>query len=314
MSSYISLRDISTKPAFDEPETYEFVNNTDLLDEIEYCLGLERGGIIEYSDLLRAELRSDMVELLKEGQWALIPSRQDLQIMRDLFLDNHAKGTHNRTKFTDAIPIKPFYEYRFMGVEQPGKSFHARSESYESPYSDFPVIRTTLHPCFVFPSLAHCVARGSLSGMKHLTLLGDDVILVYYADHALNMFVYLSFLGKTLAVHFPARRIPSVIVDRPRVESQLRTDTVAIPESGAASERVRIQSPSTSSEFPRSAKTSAKIHTSRSKRTKVSIKKQTGAPVTRKSTSGRKRTTPQISFSVDDGPPTQRRRSPRFIS
>ncbi|KAF8883589.1 hypothetical protein CPB85DRAFT_1459888 [Mucidula mucida] len=226
MSSYISLRDVTTQSEADELVNYEFVNNSDLLDEIEYCLGLERGGITKYSgtDLLRAEVRSDMVELLKEGQWALIPLRQDLQIMRDLFLDNHAKGTQNRTKFTDAIPIKPFYEYRFMGVEQPGKSFYARSESYKSPYSDFPVIRTTLQPCFVLPSLAHCVARGSLSGTKHLTLLGDDVIMVYYADHALNMFVYLSFLGNTLASHFPAWRIPSVIVDRPRVEHQMRTD------------------------------------------------------------------------------------------
>ncbi len=135
MSSYISLRDVTTQPEADELVKYEFVNNSDLvrvlcgrdltelmmcqLDEIEYCLGLERGGITKYSgtDLLRAEgelrvlsglsnpepppVRSDMVELLKEGQWALIPSRQDLQIMRDLFLDNHAKGTQNRTKFTD---------------------------------------------------------------------------------------------------------------------------------------------------------------------------------------------------------------------
>ncbi|KAF8890230.1 hypothetical protein CPB85DRAFT_1459230 [Mucidula mucida] len=224
MSSYVSLRDITTKPGMDERQLHSFVNKHDLLDELEYCLGLERGDIHQYygKPLIQAELCSDMIDLLKEGQWALVPMREDLQAMSDLYKSNHANGTHNRTKFTTVLPLKPFYEYKFIGKTQPdGESFHACSQSYTFPYSDFPVIRATLHPCFVLPYLSNYVARRPNHREDHLTLLGDDIDIVLAIDHALNMFVYLSFLGNTHTSNFPGRRIPSVILDRPLVETRM---------------------------------------------------------------------------------------------
>ncbi|KAF8903231.1 hypothetical protein CPB85DRAFT_1564408 [Mucidula mucida] len=188
-----------------------------------------------------------MIDLLKEGQWALVPMREDLQAMSDLYKSNHANGTHNRTKFTTALPLKPFYEYKFIGKTQPdGESFHACSQSYTFPYSDFPVIRATLHP----------------ASEDHLTLLGDDIDIVLAIDHALNMFVYLSFLGNTHTSNFPGRRIPSVILDRPLVETRMAaSQPTALSEATPApdkpsktrgSKHVRIQSPS--SESPKSPK------------------------------------------------------------
>ncbi len=91
------------------------------LDEIEYCLGLERGDIKHYNDedLLRAEreppsslavssfahpmvpVHSDMAKLSKDAQWALVPSGDALQSMIELFEGNHAKNPSNRTLFKD---------------------------------------------------------------------------------------------------------------------------------------------------------------------------------------------------------------------
>ncbi|KAF8904162.1 hypothetical protein CPB85DRAFT_987563 [Mucidula mucida] len=324
MSSYVSLRDITTTQGMDERQLHSFVNKHDLLDELEYCLGLERGDIHQYygKPLLQAELCSDMIDLLKEGQWALVPMREDLQSMSDLYKSNHAKGTHNRTKFTTELPLKPFYEYKFIGKTQPdGQSFHACSQSYTFPYSDFPVVRATLHPCFVFPYLSNYVARIPNHMKDHLTLLGDDFDVVFSIDHALNMFVYLSFLGNTHTSNFPGRRIPSVILDRPLVETRMAaSQPTALSEATPApdkpsktrgSKHVRIQSPSSESpKSPKRAKLSAKKQIPRPQTSNALFKKQPRRQHSTVIPSGRKRKTPQT-LSPDETL-TQRRRSTRL--
>ncbi|KAF8909490.1 hypothetical protein CPB85DRAFT_1435691 [Mucidula mucida] len=195
-------------------ESLLVIKPKDKLDEIEYSLGLDRGDIKKYysSDLLKAAVHSDMVQLFRRGQWTLVPPVETLQAMHDLFDANHVNGTHNRTGFLDVIPeAEEYYEYRFMGLKQPGNTvFHAAGQPYAFPYRDFPIVRTRLHPCFIFPSLVPCMNIGSLAGNDHLHLIGDNIHLAGTTYLILNSIFYLSFLGNTKARDFPERRIPSV--------------------------------------------------------------------------------------------------------
>ncbi len=93
------------------------------LDTVEYCLGLKRGGIDKYKNskllvttrmivlftatplLILSAVQEDMIALLKAARWALLPSREILEKIRDLYADNHAKGTYNLTDFTKVFSI-----------------------------------------------------------------------------------------------------------------------------------------------------------------------------------------------------------------
>lgn len=157
---------------------------------------------------------------------------------------------------------KDYYEYRFMGLKQPGKTvFHAAGQSYAFPYRDFPIVRTRLHPCFIFPSLVPCMNIGSLAGNDHLHLIGDNIHLAGTTYLILNSIIYLSFLRNTKARDFPERRIPSVRRRDPvrslvAAPSQIKIDAEAEPipppvisrvQRARGKKRVVIRSPSPSS-------------------------------------------------------------------
>ncbi len=55
--------------------------------------------------LILSAVQEDMIALLKAARWALLPSREILEKIRDLYADNHAKGTYNLADFTKVFSI-----------------------------------------------------------------------------------------------------------------------------------------------------------------------------------------------------------------
>ncbi len=64
--------------------------------------------------LIQPVVQEDMIALLEDAQWALLPSREILEKIKVLFSDNHTKGTYNLTAFTEVF--LPFSRYPYSNA------------------------------------------------------------------------------------------------------------------------------------------------------------------------------------------------------
>ncbi|KAF8892742.1 hypothetical protein CPB85DRAFT_1566106 [Mucidula mucida] len=274
------------------------------LDCTEYCLGLERGGIYKVaSELLITDLQDDMVSLLKDGQWTLLPPPGMLQKIRDLYMRNHDNGTFNRTQFLEAIPEND-YEYQFLCLSPPpGRQWRVDGVEYAFPLRDFPPVRTRIHPCFLFPSIMAFIISGP-SDESHLTPMRDLVDVCDDINLTRIRSVYVSWLLE--GGEFPERITPFARPDRrehlpppSQPAARSRESTTRRP---ASTKHVKFTSP------PKPT----------SKQTGTSTKKailnapSSKATVSRKPLAKKRKISQSSTTSAKEELPSKRRRSPRF--
>ncbi|KAF8909451.1 hypothetical protein CPB85DRAFT_1307584 [Mucidula mucida] len=273
------------------------------LDTVEYCLGLPRGGIATYKDskLLVTTLQEDMVSLLRDARWALLPPREILEKIKKLYSDNHNKGTYNLTAFTEVIP-EDDYEYEFLCLSPPdGCQWRVDGVAYSFPLQDFPRIRTTIHPCFLFTTLMKYMARGP-QDQSHLRCMEDVVSLCDHINLLRIRPVYVSWLGATVTGRdFPNRMTPVARRDPPH----FLPPPPSFPtrnRKGSGDKHVTIKSP------PRSAD---KRNGASEKKAMSKVPPSSKAAVSRKTTV-KKRKVAQSSLSSAVQKASARRRSPRL--
>ncbi|KAF8909499.1 hypothetical protein CPB85DRAFT_1307740 [Mucidula mucida] len=149
-------------------EPFNFVIGNVLgLDALEYHLGLSRGEITKFTDIMTTPLHRDMINLFKAKSWALLPTLDVIKTIWDLFNYNQSLSTTTlaRRMFTQDLPEKPVkpYQYELLPVCTPDKlPIYIRDKRHDYIYSDLPRIETSIHPCFVIKSLCQYVAWGNL--------------------------------------------------------------------------------------------------------------------------------------------------------
>ncbi|KAF8892744.1 hypothetical protein CPB85DRAFT_1331372 [Mucidula mucida] len=265
MPAIISL-DKNTTVLSPTSKRHSFMPSNAALDTVKYCLGLKRGGIDKYknSKLLVTTLQEDMIALLRATRWALLPSREILEKIRDLYADNHAKGTYNLADFT----------------------------------KNFPRIRTTIHPCFLFTTLIKFMSRGPpdqshLKCMEDVVRLCDDINLLRIRP------VYISWLGSTITGRdFPNRMTPVAREDPPHLLPPLQPARASKVSRG---KQVTIKSP---------PKPTGKRAGAAAKKTLLKAPLPSKAAVSVK-TAARKKVSQSSASSADAKAPAKRR-SPRF--
>ncbi|KAF8893751.1 hypothetical protein CPB85DRAFT_1440608 [Mucidula mucida] len=143
------LCDITIEPGC-SLESFYFLEDELELDGTEYHMGMSRGDISNYSSITTTKLHRDMIQLIRSGSWALLPSLDTLRKIRDLFAYNNKTSTSTvaRKLFTATLPQKE-YEYEFLPVCSPAKlPIYVGKARHDYPYRNFPRVKTTIHPCF----------------------------------------------------------------------------------------------------------------------------------------------------------------------
>ncbi|KAF8909510.1 hypothetical protein CPB85DRAFT_1435710 [Mucidula mucida] len=299
MPAIISLDKITTVLS-PTSKRHSFMPSNAALDTVKYCLGLKRGGIDKYknSKLLVTTLQEDMIALLRATRWALLPSREILEKIRDLYADNHAKGTYNLADFTKAIPGKEF-DYDFLCLSPPADChWRVDNVAYLFPLENFPRIRTTIHPCFLFTTLIKFMSRGPpdqshLKCMEGVVRLCDNINLLRIRP------VYISWLGSTITGRdFPNRMTPVAREDPPHLPPPLQPARASKVSRG---KQVAIKSP---------PKPTGKRAGAAAKKMLLKAPPPSKAAVSVK-TAARKKVSQSSASSADAKAPAKRR-SPRF--
>ncbi|KAF8892731.1 hypothetical protein CPB85DRAFT_242864 [Mucidula mucida] len=214
MPPYISLHQISTQlpTRLSKTVRYSFTPSRADVDCTEYCLGLKRGEIENVdSSLLVTSVQDDMVSLLQDGQWTLLPPRHTLEKIRDLYIHNHENGTFNRTKFLEAIP-EGDYEYRFLCLSLPHhRQWHVDGVAYPFPVQGFPAVQTRIHPCFLFPLLMAFIVHAPNDQLESIRDLMD---ICNHINFTRIRSVFVSWLLDA-RYNFPERMTPFAQRDLP---------------------------------------------------------------------------------------------------
>ncbi|KAF8892733.1 hypothetical protein CPB85DRAFT_1331354 [Mucidula mucida] len=296
MPPFISLDQISTQ-LHSNLVRHSLVPSRDAVDCTEYCLGLDRGEIENVdSKLLVATLHDDMVPLLARGRWTLLPPRETLEKIQNLYERNHENGTFNRTNFLEVIP-EDDYEYQFLCLSPPDDcQWRVDGVAYPFPLQDFPPVRTRIHPCFFFPSLMAFIVHADESQLEPLRDLLD---ICDHINFTRIRSVYVSWL-LAAGRHFPERMTPFA---RPDLPEHLPPPSQPAPRSQestthrpASTKHVRYTSP------PKS--TSRRTSTSAKKAIPKAPSSTARKPLAKKGKISQSSTT-----SVEE---SKRRRSPRF--
>ncbi|KAL1703168.1 hypothetical protein EV121DRAFT_281327 [Schizophyllum commune] len=128
---------------------------------LEWCWGVERGGIPLTGPLNCMELRADMAKSFDEEDWTLIPTRKTLRAMLNLLRHNARAKASSRRNAMKAQECK--YKLKFIGHREPGEEptiyaaiGDAEPVAFEYPYKDLR-IRSCAHP-FIVVYKAHLIA------------------------------------------------------------------------------------------------------------------------------------------------------------
>ncbi|KAI5886897.1 uncharacterized protein SCHCODRAFT_0237694 [Schizophyllum commune H4-8] len=126
-----------------------------LIEHFEYYWGMQKGELDLESPLNHIELRLDMSERLRSGDWTLIPTPETLGSMLRMAEYNKTAPIHARKHYLLEFPAQE-YEYDVIPLcmleEKPPTLYvhgGARPKTYRPPYKDLPRIRSSAHPFFV---------------------------------------------------------------------------------------------------------------------------------------------------------------------
>ncbi|KAF8909502.1 hypothetical protein CPB85DRAFT_750452 [Mucidula mucida] len=180
-----------------------------------------------------------MIQLIRSGSWALLPSLDTLRKICDLYAYNKKTSTSTvaRKLFTAMLPQKE-YEYEFLPICSPAElPIYVGEARHDYPYRNFPRVKTTIHPCFVLGSIfTYDTLKHSNDTLNFLAndetrqrLVSDIIIMT-------AMCVNLSWLHGTW-YDFPDRKIVSARPD-PKPKPQLPPIDDAI-KRGTAKQTLR---------------------------------------------------------------------------
>ncbi|KAF8909512.1 hypothetical protein CPB85DRAFT_1455825 [Mucidula mucida] len=245
-----------------------------------------------------------MISLLDDGQWTLLPPRDTLEKMKDLYRRNHENGTFNRTQFLEVIP-EDDYDYQFLCPSPPeGRQWRVDGIAYPFPVHNFPPVRTKVHPCFLFPSLMCFIVHGPRDH-SHLKPIRDLIDTCDCINLGQMRSVYVSWLFDAKS-NFPERLPPFARRDPPE---HLPPPSQPVPSSeepparrpARSSKHVRIKSP------PKP--TSKRAGTST---TKANLKASSKATVSWEASVKKRKVLQLSASSAEEELPSKPRRSPRF--
>ncbi|KAF8909473.1 hypothetical protein CPB85DRAFT_1307643 [Mucidula mucida] len=158
-SPSVTLDEITTDPNSSKLVDFDFLKGCLEIDELEYALGLERGGLDSYRNnaaLMGAKVHSDMQEFRRQRAWALLPSTEILGSLFDLFTHNREALTPDgRVLFTDHLPVAE-YTYQLLPPaprKSEPKPVYIRGTRYDPPHTNLPLIRANVHPALAFCAL-----------------------------------------------------------------------------------------------------------------------------------------------------------------
>ncbi|KAF8907208.1 hypothetical protein CPB85DRAFT_1312110 [Mucidula mucida] len=169
MKSTTLLSDITMDPSSSKVMDFTFIQPPELTkgfpvvnrDGLEFTLGLERGDLKNYYEtpMNSTKLCSDIIQLFKKKKWTLLPSQEDLEGLLTLCTHNRASSTslEDRVIFTVNFPPRE-YTYQLLppriSPADPEKEIlHVGDKQYHYPYDNLPLIKTSIHPAFVLPSV-----------------------------------------------------------------------------------------------------------------------------------------------------------------
>ncbi|KAL1713083.1 hypothetical protein EV715DRAFT_296435 [Schizophyllum commune] len=123
---------------------------------LEWCWGVERGGIPLKSPLNSMELRADMAKSFDDEDWTLMPTRETLREMSHLLRHNaRADARSRRNAIEEFRPEDCEYELKFIGYREPGEEptvyaaiGDAEPKAFTFPFTDLR-IRSCAHPFYV---------------------------------------------------------------------------------------------------------------------------------------------------------------------
>ncbi|KAI5886953.1 uncharacterized protein SCHCODRAFT_02515710 [Schizophyllum commune H4-8] len=150
---------------------------------LEWCWGVERGGIPLTGPFNRMELRADMAKSFDEEDWTLMPTRKTLRAMSHLLRHNAQADASSRRNAMKAQKCK--YKLKFVGHRKPGDEptiyaaiGDAEPTAYKYPYKDLR-IRSCAHP-FIVVYKAHLIATDRHNGWNHHALesLHDNTLKI----------------------------------------------------------------------------------------------------------------------------------------
>ncbi|KAL1713097.1 hypothetical protein EV715DRAFT_212401 [Schizophyllum commune] len=135
---------------FDEAVEYQVIWT------LEWCWGVERGGIPLTSSLNTMEIRTDMAKSFDDEDWTLMPTRETLREMSHLLRHNaRADARSRRNAIEEFRPEQCEYELKFIGYREPGDEptiyaaiGDAEPKAFKYPYTDLR-IRSCAHPFYV---------------------------------------------------------------------------------------------------------------------------------------------------------------------
>ncbi|KAI4518555.1 hypothetical protein K525DRAFT_208222 [Schizophyllum commune Loenen D] len=136
--------------------TFEEAMEFQVIWTLEWCWGVDRGGIHLKIPLNRMELRADMAKSFDDEDWTLMPTRETLRGMSHLLQHNARADAHSRRNaIEECRPKECEYELKFVGYREPGEEptiyapiGDAEPRAFEFPYTDLR-IRSCAHPFYV---------------------------------------------------------------------------------------------------------------------------------------------------------------------
>ncbi|KAL1695884.1 hypothetical protein GGG16DRAFT_86244 [Schizophyllum commune] len=136
---------------------------------LEWNWGLPRGQLPLESSLNRLEMRSDMLQPLRELDWMLMPTSETLNKMIRLLKHNARAKASSRKDIMKVLSAHEHeYELRYMrvreGAEQPTiyvRNGTAAPDAFEYPYHGLPKVTSRAHPLFV----TYMVERATMHGI-----------------------------------------------------------------------------------------------------------------------------------------------------
>ncbi|KAL1674726.1 hypothetical protein EV122DRAFT_220025 [Schizophyllum commune] len=125
------------------------------IEYFEYYWGMEKGDLNLDSQMNHIQLRSDMVDRLRDSEWVFMPTPDTLDSMFELAQYNATAPLDARKCFLDFFPAKE-YEYdvvplRMLTKKRATLYAHggAHLRAFQAPFENLPRIKSRAHPFFV---------------------------------------------------------------------------------------------------------------------------------------------------------------------
>ncbi|KAL1754364.1 hypothetical protein FB107DRAFT_215864 [Schizophyllum commune] len=135
--------------------TRRSVKNSPIIEYFEYYWGMEKGDLNLDSQMNHIQLRSDMVDRLRDSEWVFMPTPDTLDSMFELAQYNATAPLEARKCFLDFFPAKE-YEYdvvplRMLTKKRATLYAHggAHLRAFQAPFENLPRIKSRAHPFFV---------------------------------------------------------------------------------------------------------------------------------------------------------------------